>query len=80
MITEAIFEEAGSVAKAALVRRGAAFAQARVLPFVGRRLAQVDAAGPTFSTGATVVIAGTTALLGAVAGWKLHDLMRGKKR
>jgi hypothetical protein len=80
MIAEAVFEEAGAVAKAALVRKGYSFAQERVLPFVGRRLAQADAAGPSFSTGATVVIAGTTLVVGAVAGWKLCDLMRRKSR
>jgi len=77
---DAVFEEVGSTARAMIVRRGAAFAQERVMPHVARGLSAVDAAGPSFSTGATVVIAGTCAALGAVAGWKLRDFMKGRKR
>jgi hypothetical protein len=77
---EGVIEEAGAVARAALIRRGYSLAQERVLPFAARRLAQVDAAGPMFSTGATVVIAGTTLLAGALAGWKLNDWLNRKRR
>lgn len=76
---EAVFEEARATAKAALVKRGAALAEQHVLPRVGRGLAALDA-GPTFSSGATAVIGGTCAVLGAWAGWELHEFFKKRTR
>jgi len=79
---EAILGEGKAAVRALVVRRGAELAQEH-LPRVARGLAAADAAGPTFSTGATAVIALTTAMAGGVAGWMLKgflDDLKGKRR
>jgi hypothetical protein len=81
-VMEAILGEAKAATRALMVRRGAELAQEH-LPRVARGLAQADASGPTFSTGATAVIAATALAAGGVAGWMLKgflDDLKGKRR
>lgn len=76
---EAVLSEGKAAVRALAVRRGAELAQEH-LPRVARGLAQADASGPTFSTGATAVIAVTTLVAGGFAGWMLNDLLKGRRR
>ena len=69
-------------AKGAIVRHGAGLA----FEAAASRLRRVGDASlapsgpPTFTTGATAVIAGTTLVLGGALGWKLNDWLKGRKR
>lgn len=78
-VIDAVLSEGKAAARAMVVRRGAELAQEHLPRYAGR-LAALDAAGPTFSTGATAVIAATTLVAGGFAGWMLHDLLGSKGR
>lgn len=68
MANAAILDGVIENAKSAIVKRS--------VGAVARRMGDLP---PTFTTGATALIAGTTLVLGGVAGWKLNDLLRRKR-
>ena len=73
---ELVGEVVGGVVKRAIVLRGADVLAASVreaLPQIGR----ASTSAPTFSVGATAMIAVTCFACGGVAGWALREMFKG---
>ena len=75
-----VLEGALEAARGSIVRRGGQMIGDAVFERGVRMIAADAAAGPTFSTGATALIAITSAAVGGLAGWALHDIFSRKKR
>lgn len=79
-----VFEGALEAARGALVRRGGEMVGEVVFDTAAKQMLAADAAAPAFSTGATALIAITSAAVGGLAGWALHDIFihsrKGRRR
>ena len=74
-----VLEGAIEAARGALVRRGAEKIGEAVFEQVSTRMVGADIPA-TFSVGATAFIAATSAVVGGLAGWALHDLLKGNRK
>lgn len=72
-----VLEGALEAARGTLVRRGGEMVGEAIFER-GARMISADPAPAAFSVGATAFIAATSAIVGGLAGWALHDLFSKK--
>jgi hypothetical protein len=75
-----VLEGALEAARGTLVRRGGEMVGDAIFDRGSRMMAADVGTGASFSTGATAMIALTSAVVGGLAGWALHDIFKGKRR